>query len=68
MKETVNFNTQISIRDLEHALKIAAKVVALYGEVYLPGFMRLKNEVMAAKQKNDAKAEALLIANMMADI
>lgn len=57
----------VSILQLEHGLKIAAKVVAMYGDVYLPGFMRLKNEVLIAKQRSEAKAEAILLANEMAD-
>ncbi len=71
MKDTTEYFTntsEISIQELEKALKIAAKVVAMYGDAYLPGFLRLRNEVMVAKQISQARAEAILLATSMTDV
>ena len=53
---------QFSIEELGRALKIAARVVALYGEIYLPIFNRLHAEMTKAKEDENAKALALRIA------
>lgn len=55
-------SSQPSIQELEHALKIAAKVVALYGQTYLPIFCRLQNELVKAKEAERMKTLALQLA------
>jgi hypothetical protein len=61
-KFPINQTSQTSIQELEHALKIAAKVVAMYGEVYLPIFSRLQNELVKAKEADKMKTLALELA------
>lgn len=54
--------SQIFIDELEHALKIAARVVSLFGECYLPIFNRIYFELNQAKEKQDQKSLALQLA------
>ncbi len=53
---------KFSIEELEDALKIAAKVVALYGETYLPIFKRLHDELLKAQEGEKTKRLALEMA------
>jgi len=48
-----------SIEELEHAKKIAARVVTLYGDTYLPIFQRVLDEINKAKQAETIKQLAL---------
>jgi bacterioferritin (cytochrome b1) len=57
-----------SIEELEHAFKIAARVVALYGETYLPIFNRLHEEVLMAKGKQNQKSLAMQLALSYSEI
>ncbi|WP_153825443.1 hypothetical protein [Niastella caeni] len=43
-------------------MKIAAKVVALYGDTYIPTFDRLYQEFKKAKSQESKKMQALKIA------
>lgn len=49
----------ITVQEIERVLKLAAKVVALYGETYLPTFQRVYRELQQAKEKENNKALAL---------
>jgi len=51
-----------TMQEIEHVLKLAAKVVALYGDAYLPTFQRLHREFQMAKDNQDQKTLALKIA------
>ncbi|WP_158085392.1 hypothetical protein [Niastella vici] len=51
-----------TVQEIEHVLKLAAKVVALYGETYLPTFQRVYRELQMAKNNQDQKTLALEIA------
>lgn len=55
-----------SLDQLEAALGIAAELVSLYGEVYLPIFNRMESEVDAAKQRALSFNRAMLIAKKRA--
>ncbi|NML20015.1 hypothetical protein HHL16_03970 [Pseudoflavitalea sp. G-6-1-2] len=57
---------QPSIQELENTLKIAAKVVAMYGEVYLTGFLRLQKEIEVAKEAHEARSVAIALAREIA--
>ena len=52
----------ISINELERAVKISARVIALYGETYLPVFNRLHSELNLEKAKQNQKSLALQLA------
>jgi hypothetical protein len=60
---SVEQHSQPSIQQLERALKIAAKVVAMYGDVYLPGFIRLRDEFEKARTIEEAKSYAIRLAS-----
>lgn len=62
-KFSVEQTSQLSIHELEHALKIAAKVVAMYGDVYLPIFSRVQNDLTKAMETDKMKTLALQMAN-----
>ncbi|MFT3909719.1 MAG: hypothetical protein QM737_09870 [Ferruginibacter sp.] len=49
---------------VEHAYKIAAKVISLKGELYLPVFERLHSEKEKIENKISAKNIALKVAAM----
>ncbi|MES1226212.1 MAG: hypothetical protein ABUT20_62630 [Bacteroidota bacterium] len=51
-----------SYDEIFEARKLAAKVVALYGDLYLPIFNRLHEELIANEQRNKLKELALEIA------
>lgn len=59
---------QVQLRDLEKALKIAARVVVMYGEVYLPVFNRLHSEVEKMKAVQDKESLAIQLAKEYADM
>ena len=48
-----------TMQEIEHVLKLAAKVVALYGETYLPTFQRVYLELQLMKERETNKALAL---------
>ena len=51
-----------TVQEIEHAMKILAKVVSMYGETYLPIFKRLHTEFLKAQEANETKALAIEIA------
>jgi hypothetical protein len=51
-----------TLEELQHLREIAAKVVALHGDVYLPIFECVHRELEARKQQTDLKALALKVA------
>lgn len=51
-----------SLQQLEHALRIAARVVVFYGETYIPIFNRLHDEVEKLKLNQDKENLAVLLA------
>jgi hypothetical protein len=51
-----------TVQEIEHAMKIAAKVVAVYGDTYLPIFKRLHSELLKAQESNATKNLAIQIA------
>lgn len=57
-----------SLEVLERALKIAARIVVLYGETYLPIFNRLHEEVEKMKAMQCKKDLALLLSKSYADM
>ncbi|MBE7172358.1 MAG: hypothetical protein INR73_17355 [Williamsia sp.] len=59
---------QIPDSDLNRAIKIAARVVVLYGDVYLPIFNRLHIELMKLKEKKEAENLAFQLVKAYADI
>lgn len=56
---------QISYEDLEAAYNVAAKVVAIYGEIYLPIFERLQFELDIFDKKKKLLEKAKKIADDM---
>jgi len=61
-------SNEISIDDLTRAVKIAARVVVLYGDVYLPIFNRLHSELEKAKENLGAKEMAIQLAKKYAEV
>jgi len=51
-----------TLQELIEARAIAARVVERFGEVYLPGFIRLDREVEARKGEANALEKALRLA------
>jgi len=62
MSDQNRMSHNISIEQLEKGVKIIARVVALYGEKYLPLFERMHSELLTAKQQQDKKILALKLA------
>ena len=62
MPKSNHTNSHVSVEQLEYAVKIAARVVSLYGETYLPIFNRLHAELMKAKENEVQKSLALQLA------
>lgn len=58
----------VSDAELEHALKIAARVVVLYGDAYLPVFNRMHREVENRKAAKEKENLAHQLARKYADI
>lgn len=58
-----NKSAEVTFDDLLRATKIAAKVVALYGDVYLPIFKRMHTELESAKQKEAEKEKWMQLVN-----
>lgn len=54
---------KITVEDLLHATKIAAKVISLYGDVYLPIFKRLHTELEKAQQQEAEKEKWMRLVN-----
>jgi hypothetical protein len=54
-----DFTALPSLEKLEHAYQIAAKVVSLYGDAYLPIFERLHLDLEDQKKNRDLKRIAL---------
>lgn len=57
-----------TVFEIENALKIAAKVVALYGDTYLPTFQRLHDEFLKVKEHEQKKMLALKLAESYAEL
>ena len=51
-----------TLEELHHLREIAAKVVALYGDAYLPIFECVHRELEMRKQQTDLKMLALKVA------
>jgi hypothetical protein len=51
-----------TLKEIEHAMRIAAKIVTLYGDTYLPTFQRLHSESLKAKEREGNKLIALKLA------
>lgn len=58
-KEFFDSEEPIRDEDIQRAYKIAAKVVAMYGDIYLPIFMRLHNELKKIEEREKIKLLAL---------
>jgi len=54
------------LEQLEAALGVAAELVSLYGEIYLPIFNRMEQEVDAARERSLSVSRAILIAKKRA--
>jgi len=65
-RETGN-HKEPTLAELEHAAKVMAKVVVMYGEDYLPIFMRLQREISAGKEAEKMKLLALELAKSYSD-
>jgi hypothetical protein len=52
----------ISLEEIEHAYKIAARIVAKFGDAYLHTFQRLHEELQIRYQQQDLKSIALNVA------
>lgn len=52
----------VTLDEGRRALVVAARLVDLYGEIYLPLFERLERELVALSQREDAIERARLIA------
>lgn len=55
-------SNKLSVANLEHAVKILARVLSLYGEIYLPLFNRLYADLQTAKEADKMKTLALQLA------
>jgi hypothetical protein len=53
---------EVSKADLERSLRIAAEVISLHGETYLPIFIRLRDELEQRKVRDAVLEEALQLA------
>lgn len=62
----MNNLNQITKEELERGLKIAARVVSLYGEPYLPVFNRLLKEVEKLKDRQEKESIAIKLAKTYA--
>lgn len=56
-----------TLSELENVLKIAAKAVVLYGQIYLPIFDRLRGEVENMKAEHTKENLAILLAKKYAE-
>jgi hypothetical protein len=54
----------ISLEDIERAYYIAARAVKEFGDVYLPTFERIHNELIERKKLQDLKAIAMAVVNI----
>lgn len=57
-----------SIQELERVTKIAARIVVLYGETYLPIFNRLHKELVITKEKQETVGIAFKLAKRYAEL
>jgi len=53
----------MTIERLQHAQKIAAQIVKVHGEDYLPYFEKLEEEIKRYSQKSEAYERALKLAS-----
>lgn len=60
-------SNEVSDKDLKKAFEVAAKVVAKYGETYLPIFERLEQEYQSRKETKKVLERALTIADETSD-
>ncbi|MGE0132392.1 MAG: hypothetical protein AB7U82_30285 [Blastocatellales bacterium] len=51
-------------QELEHAVVLAARIVARYGDLYLPVFERLENDLNAARANEERLSRAIEIARI----
>lgn len=58
---------EVSDKDLKKAFEVAAKVVAKYGETYLPIFERLEQEYQSRQETKKVLERALTIAEETSD-
>jgi hypothetical protein len=58
----------IQPEQLRRALKIAARVVVLYGDAYVPLFERLRQEVMKLDEEKKTESLAIQLAKQYADL
>jgi len=58
-----NETSYVDLNELEHAYKIAARIVSSFGDTYLPTFQRLHEELQIRYRQRDLKSIALNIAN-----
>jgi hypothetical protein len=63
MPMSKNLNEPISLEDIQRAYGIAARVIKDFGDVYLPIFQRLHEELAERKKQLDMKAVALSVAD-----
>lgn len=62
------FSDNPTVEQLTQALKISAKIVTLYGEIYLPVFNRIHAELLKAQEKEAQKNLALDLAKSFASL
>jgi hypothetical protein len=55
-------NRNITLADISRARTVIAKAIELYGDVYLPIFIRLNEEYESAKRQDNMISLALSIA------
>jgi len=56
---------ELTLEQIEKAYKIAARIVAMYGDDYLPVFERMHREVKEYEQKAEMKSLALTEAHVI---
>jgi len=61
--KVIDPNAPITLNDVERATKVAARLVKLYGETYLPLYKRMKEELAQKQQEDDLMQEAIQLAN-----
>jgi hypothetical protein len=67
-RPNIQDSPHVTTEELQRAVKIAARIVAMYGDPYLPIFNRLHDELMKRKESSDAKAVALNLAKQYAEM
>jgi len=57
----------VSVSQIEDALYKLAEIIEVHGDAYLPLFVRLEDELVAAKSKQDALARVRAMASHRRD-